>query len=117
MKTKFNFDLYLRDKPGMTADEFVKRYCEVFRPFAYATQDDSINEFEKLICHVLGMLCYHRRRAELLGMDTDPRDAVRNIEEAMTAMEQARQDLSAAFKAATSSHAGEPLPIPTPPTT
>lgn len=32
-------------------------------------------------------------------------------------MEQARQDLSAAFKAATSSHAGDPLPIPTPPTT
>ena len=83
IETKFDHDLGLRHKPGMTSNDFIKRYCEVFRKHAYATQDDSLNEFEKLITHVLDMLCYHQRRSELLGLDTDPRGDIERIEDAV----------------------------------
>ena len=69
-----DFDLGLRHKAGMTSSEFIKRYCEVFRPYAYASRDDSLNEFEKLITHVLHMYVLQRKRAEVLGLDRDPRD-------------------------------------------
>lgn len=88
--TKFDFDLGLRHTSGMTANEFIRRYCEVFRPFAHATKDDSLNEFEKLITHVLHMLCYHKRRAELLGLPADPRDSIESIEAAMAAVQTAK---------------------------
>lgn len=97
IKTKFDFDLGLRHKSGMTANEFVRRYCEVFRDHAYATPDDSINEFEKLITHVLNMLCYHKRRSALLGMDSDPRSDVRRIEDALSALIEAENNLSEAL--------------------
>jgi len=35
MSTKYDFDLGLRHKCGMTSNEFIKKYCEVFRPYAY----------------------------------------------------------------------------------
>lgn len=95
--TKFDSDLGLRHKSGMTANEFIRRYCEVFRPFAYATPDDSLNEFEKLITHVLHMLCYHRRRAELLGLPDDPRDGVEAVEDAMAEVKTAKIKLAAAL--------------------
>ena len=95
--TKYDFDLGLRHKSGTTANEFIRRYCEVFRPFAYATQDDSINEFEKLITHVLEMLCYHKRRADLLGLPKDPRDSIEAIEDAMAEVRTAKYRLAAAI--------------------
>lgn len=70
------FDLNLRHKPGMTAAEFIRRYCEVFRPYAFATQDNSLNEFEKLITHVLHIMCHHKRRSAMVGLPADPRDPV-----------------------------------------
>lgn len=95
--SKYDCDLGLRHVAGMTPDEFVRRYCEVFRPHACATRDDSINEFEKLITHVLNMLQYHRRRAELLGLPTDPRDDVIAIEDAMEAVRLSKTRLAAAL--------------------
>ena len=74
-KHRHDFDLGLRHKPEITEKEFIRRYCEVFRPYAYATKDDSLNEFEKLITHVLNMYVYERKRAELLGLPSDPREA------------------------------------------
>lgn len=99
-RTKYDFDLGLRHKAGMTANEFIRRYCDVFRPFAYATRDDSLNEFEKLITHVLNMLCYHRQRAALLGLPTDPRESIEAIEDAMAEVKQAKIKLAAALYAA-----------------
>lgn len=99
-RTKYDFDLGLRHKSGMTANEFIRRYCEVFRPYAYATQDDSLNEFEKLITHVLEMLCYHKRRAELLGLPKDPRYSIAAIEDAMNGVTDAKMKLVGALYAA-----------------
>lgn len=98
--TKFDSDLGLRHKAGMTANEFIRRYCEVFRPFAYATRDDNLNEFEKLITHVLDMLRYHERRAELLGLPRDPRDSIEAIEDAAAEVKTAKTKLAAALYAA-----------------
>lgn len=100
MSAKFDFDLGLRHVPGMTANEFIRRYCEVFRPFAHATKDDSLNEFEKLITHVLNMLCYQNRRAELLGMPDDPRDSIEAIEDAVEEIKSAKVKLVGALYAA-----------------
>lgn len=95
--TKFNSDLGLRHKPNMTSNEFIRRYCEVFRPYCYATQDDSLNEFEKLITHVLDMLQYHKHRAKLLGLPADPRDSINAIEDAVAGVEKAKHKLAAAL--------------------
>lgn len=77
------FDKGLRHKSGMNSNEFIRRYCKTFRDYAYATKDDSLNEFEKLITHVLGMYVYHKRRSEIMGLDTDPRKFVRAYEDKM----------------------------------
>lgn len=69
-------DKGLRHRSGVKQSDFVKHYCSVFRGSAYATRDDSWNEFEKLITHVLGMYMYQQRRAEILGLDCDPREFV-----------------------------------------
>jgi len=74
----------------MTEKEFIRRYCEVFRHHAYATRDDSLNEFEKLITHVLNMLQYHQKLAGMLGMPSDPRDSVEAIEDALAALSDAQ---------------------------
>lgn len=100
METKFDFDIGLRHQDGMTANLFIQRYCEVFRPFAYATKDDSLNEFEKLITHVLAMYAYQLRRAELLGLPSDPRESVESIEQGMGQVESAKIKLAAALYAA-----------------
>ena len=95
--TKYDFDLGLRHTSGMTSNEFIAKYCEVFRPFAAATRDDSLNEFEKLITHVLAMFCYHKRRAELLGLSLDPRDDIEAIENAFKDVKKAKYKLAAAL--------------------
>ena len=97
LKTKFDFDLGLRHKSGMTSDEFIRRYCEVFRKHAFAKQDDSLNEFEKLITHVLNMNAYHQRRSALLGLSNDPREAVSSIEAAMNSVYHAKIKLAASL--------------------
>ena len=66
-------ELNLRHENGMTSDEFIKRYCKIFREHAYATPDDSLNEFEKLIVHVLSQYVYCKRFLEINGFDQDPR--------------------------------------------
>ena len=88
-ETVRELDLNLRHKSGMTSDKFISQYCEVFRKYAYATTDDSLNEFEKEITHVLGMLIYYRRFCEILGChgedgtfnSFDPRDFVWEFED------------------------------------
>lgn len=89
MTTQFDHDLGLRHRTGTTPDEFVRAYCEVLRSHAYATRDDSWNEMEKTLSHVVNMLCYHERLCELLGMSPDPRKAVRRIEHAQEVARQA----------------------------
>lgn len=96
-KTKYDHDLGLRHKSGVFDSEIVRRYCRVFRKHAYATVDDSWNELEKLITHVLNMKCYHERRAELLGLSPDPRDDIEAIEDAMAGIEQAKMKLAGAL--------------------
>lgn len=68
LKTATELDLGLRDVSGMDSDTFITRYCEVFREHAYATQDGGINEFEKLITHVLGMKIHYSNITKLLGL-------------------------------------------------
>lgn len=92
-----NFDLGLRHVSGMTSDEFIRRYCEVFRPFAYATEDNSLNEFEKLITHVLSLLECHRMRAKLLSMSVDPRPDIARISAAREALVAAEARLDRAL--------------------
>lgn len=84
MRTKSrvkSLDKNLRHSPTKT-DDFVSQYCETFREFAYATRDDSINEFEKLITHVLGMNIYYARYFEIIGHteNFDPREFVDHFE-------------------------------------
>ena len=93
-RVKFDHDLGLRHKSGMTASEFIERYCKVFRPYATATQDDSLNEFEKLISHVLNMLCYHQERSKMLGLSLDPRKDIRAIEDALEELNGAKLKLA-----------------------
>lgn len=84
-------DKNLRHKSGTTADKFVETYCPVLAEHAYATRDGSINEMEKTLCHVLGMLIYHKRQAEILGLDPDPRDFVWAYEQAEAAKQEAHK--------------------------
>ena len=100
MNTRFDHDLGLRHKPGITSDDFIRLYCPVLRPYAFATPDDSLNEFEKLLAHVVNMLCYHRRLCELLNMPEDPRDGVEAIESAEAAMRAAEAQLRRAMQLA-----------------
>jgi len=78
-------DKRLRDKPGMTSDKFIKEYCPVLANHAYATYDGTMNEMEKTLCHVVSMLIYYDRFAEILGFGNeegfDPRDFVDPYEE------------------------------------
>lgn len=82
-------DAGLRHQAGLTGSDFVKHYCGVFCDYAYATKDDSWNEFEKLITHVLAMLIYHKRRSEILGLPLDPRDFVQGVDDAEEALREA----------------------------
>lgn len=82
-------DAGLRHKAGATSEDFVQHYCKVLRGHAYATSDDSWNELEKTLTHVLGMLIYHKRRSEILGLPTDPRRFVREVEEAQRVLQKA----------------------------
>lgn len=43
------FDAELRHKTGQAPVEYLKRWLPMFRPFAFATRDDSWGELEKLI--------------------------------------------------------------------
>lgn len=98
--TKYDHDLGLRHRSGMTASKFIEEYCKVLRHYAFATQDDSLNEFEKLLNHVLNMLRYHQRRAEMIGLPPDPRDSIWNIEDAQHEVKKARMKLAGSLCAA-----------------
>lgn len=80
-------DLNLRHKTGMNSNKFIEEYCKVFSHYAYATRDGSLNEFEKEIVHVLGMLIYYKRFCEIMGfvdegeVNFDPRMTVWKYEE------------------------------------
>ena len=73
-------DAGLRHKFGVEQRKFVEHYCRVFREHAYATPDDSWNEFEKLIAHVLGMKMYYRKALDIIGFEGDVRDFVDEYE-------------------------------------
>jgi len=47
------FDIGLRHKSGIKPDDRLRLWLSAFRPFAYATRDDSWGELEKEICIVL----------------------------------------------------------------
>lgn len=44
------FDAELRHECGKTPVDYLRAWLNMFRPFAYATRDDSWGELEKLIC-------------------------------------------------------------------
>jgi len=93
-ETVAKLDLNLRHKSGMTGDKFIAEYCKVFRKYACATRDDSLNELEKEITHVLGMLIYYRRFCEILGFsgidEFDPREFVWRFEDSQKAEQEAK---------------------------
>ena len=72
-------DLGLRHQADITPDIFIERYCEVFREHACATRDDSLNEFEKLITHVLNTKKHYDRIFELLNLDRADVFTLRNV--------------------------------------
>lgn len=80
-------DKHLRDMSGITASDFIAQYCPVLAEYAYATRDNSLNEMEKTLTHVLGMLIYYRRFTEIMGFFYDDgfnvRDVVDTFEEKM----------------------------------
>jgi hypothetical protein len=47
------FDNGLRHKRGKKPFDYLKSWLSMLRPFAYATQDDSWGEMEKLLCIVM----------------------------------------------------------------
>lgn len=47
------FDLGLRHKSGLTPYDYLKAWLNMLRPFAYAIEDDSWGEMEKLLCIVM----------------------------------------------------------------
>lgn len=47
------FDPELRHKNGSKPVDYLKAWLSMFRPFAFATKDDSWGELEKLICIVM----------------------------------------------------------------
>ena len=47
------FDMGLRHKSGQKPYDYLKTWLNMLRPFAYATQDDSWGEMEKLLCIVM----------------------------------------------------------------
>jgi hypothetical protein len=55
-------DRGLRHKTGVTPADYLKVFLEVGREFAYATQDDSWGEFEKLF-HIMALSLYDARQA------------------------------------------------------
>lgn len=68
LETTDGLDLGLRHESDMDCAKFISRYCEVFREHAYATQDDGLNEFEKLITHVLSLKIHYSNVIKLLGL-------------------------------------------------
>ena len=87
-------DLNLRHESGVTSEEFISKYCEVFSKYAFATRDGSLNEFEKEITHVLGMYIYYRRFCEILGFadinEFDPREYVWKFDDAQKSEQDAK---------------------------
>jgi hypothetical protein len=47
------FDAELRHRSGMKPVDYLQRWLPMFRPFAFATRDDSWGEMEKLVCITL----------------------------------------------------------------
>ena len=93
-------DKYLRDKPGMTSDKFIAEYCPVLAEHAYATHDGSLNEMEKTLTHVVGMLIYYKRFAEIMGFrseDFDPRNVVNTYEEKQRKRDSERMEIAASM--------------------
>lgn len=79
-------DRNLRHKSDTTAAQFIEEYCKLLRDHAYATADGSLNEMEKTLTHVVGMLIYYQRFTEIMGFSTgvdgfDPRDFVNEFEQ------------------------------------
>lgn len=74
------FDLNIRHKTGITANAFIGEYCKVLRPYATATEDGSLNEFEKLLTIVLRRMVCAERLLKLLGLEGDPRDRLYPVE-------------------------------------
>ena len=55
------FDPGLRHKIGKVPTDYLGQWLSMLRPFAYATQDDSWGEMEKLLCIVLNNYVRNKR--------------------------------------------------------
>ena len=66
---KIDTDLGLRHMADMDADTFIAKYCEVFRPHATVSEDDSYQELEKSITHVLNVKIAQGELQNAMGLD------------------------------------------------
>lgn len=80
---KIDTDLGLRHQSDIDLNECIRRYCEVFRPHASASEDDSFNELEKTMTHVLNMKIVQGEMLDGMGLaDVDrwtAREAMQDI--------------------------------------
>lgn len=80
---KIDTDLGLRHQSDTTAESFIEKYCEVFRPHCVVSEDDSYNELEKSITHVLNVKIGLEELNASMGLGKlcvwDAREAMENI--------------------------------------
>lgn len=75
-------DLCLRHQSGMTVEKFIQAYTMITRQFGCATQDGSLNEFEKELTIIIRRMLVAERFLRRLGFPADIRARLYAIEEA-----------------------------------
>lgn len=72
-------DRGLRHKTGVTPDDYLEGFLEIGRRFAFASQDDSWGEFEKLF-HIMALELYDSRKElaqyQWQPIETAPKDGI-----------------------------------------
>lgn len=80
---KIDTDLGLRHSSETTESAFIQKYCEVFRPHCVVSEDDSFNELEKSITHVLNVKIAQGELQTAMGLEKlcvwDAREAMEDI--------------------------------------
>lgn len=95
---KVDTDLGLRHQSDVDLNECIKRYCEVFRPHAAVSEDDSFNELEKSMTHVLNMKIVQGEMLDGMGLGSvdrwTAREAMQDIptDESLTSVLETAKD-------------------------
>lgn len=95
---KIDTDLGLRHQSDVDLNECIKRYCEVFRSHAAVSEDDSFNELEKSMTHVLNMKIVQGEMLDGMGLASvdrwTAREAIQDIpiDESLTSVLETAKD-------------------------